>query len=158
MPLAAIEKKELLANWKRNPEQEWQNSSSSTAWDQMDWQSDWQTNYSGYQQNEWSNRGREEGAAERSERRSRDSKERERNGRKGYNTAEEALRERGRIRIQGSKRYEEKQKREKEMEEKTIIQQKKHCVKGRESEYKETKDMKKNRRERRKVEGRRKEI
>ena len=34
-------------------------------------------------------------------------------------------------------------KRGKEMEEKIIIQQKKHYVKGRESEYKETKDMKK---------------
>ena len=44
------------------------------------------------------------------------------------------------------------------MEEKIIIQQKKHYMKGRESEYKETKDMKKNRKERRKVEGRRKEI
>ena len=37
-------------------------------------------------------------------------------------------------------------KRGKEMEEKTIIQQKKHCAKGSESEYKETKDMKKCRR------------
>ena len=45
-------------------------------------------------------------------------------------------------------------KREKEMEEKTIIQQKKHCMKGRESEYKETKDMKKCRRGKRKAEER----
>ena len=46
-------------------------------------------------------------------------------------------------------------KREKEMGKKTMIQQKKHCAKGSESEYKETKDLKKSRREKRKVEGRR---
>ena len=45
-------------------------------------------------------------------------------------------------------------KREKEMEEKAIIQQKKHCAKGSESEYKETKDMKKCRRGERKAEER----
>ena len=45
-------------------------------------------------------------------------------------------------------------KREKEMGKKTMIQQKKPCAKGSESEYKETKDLKKSRREKRKVEER----
>ena len=112
LPLAAIAKKELVANWQGDTGNEWK-SSCSTTWNQMDWQSDWQTQWE-QQQEGWNNRNREEDEADRSERRSRDSKERD--GKKDYDLKEEALRERERIRIQGNQRFEEIQRRKKEKE------------------------------------------